>query len=359
MSAVISGLKRGLRTMLGNKINFGAPSDPGFAVAAFRHYVRIKESMQPKTNYDVVLSFLEDYVEAHNLTLLTYKTANGASMGIVKIEGCDPNLPALCLNSHMDVVPVTGQTWTYDPFSAHMDEEGNIFGRGTQDMKICAIHHVEAVARLLREGWTPKRNIVIAFAPDEEIGGHNGWETFMKAPEFKELNIGTFIDEGLADPTAQLGLFYGERSPYWIKFIAPGNPGHGSMFVEDTAMEKVQDLINEIQKMRAENKGKIETESAKLGDVTTVNINMMQGGSQPNVVPSELSVTVDFRVTPSIENEEFEELIASLAKKCGVKFEYIQKPILSRPSSQETAIYKAITTALESRYVPSRTYPTL
>ena len=77
---------------------------------------------------------------------------------------------------------------------------------------------------------------MIAFAPDEEIGGHNGWETFMKAPEFKELNIGTFIDglrnsnrmdgyvtctydiqEGLADPTAQLGLFYGERSPYWIK----------------------------------------------------------------------------------------------------------------------------------------------
>ena len=45
----------------------------------------------------------------------------------------------------MDVVPVFPEHWTYPPFSAHKDEDGNIYGRGTQDMKSVGIQHFEAV----------------------------------------------------------------------------------------------------------------------------------------------------------------------------------------------------------------------
>lgn len=31
---------------------------------------------------------------------------------------------------------------------------------------------------------------------DEEIGGHEGMETFVKHPEFQKLNIGFALDEG-------------------------------------------------------------------------------------------------------------------------------------------------------------------
>lgn len=32
--------------------------------------------------------------------------------------------------------------------------------------------------------------------PDEEIGGQQGMETFVKHPEFQKLNIGFALDEG-------------------------------------------------------------------------------------------------------------------------------------------------------------------
>lgn len=51
---------------------------------------------------------------------------------------------------------------------------------------------------------------------DEEIGGHLGMELFTKMQEFKDLNIGFALDEGLANPTDAFTVFYGERAP-WCK----------------------------------------------------------------------------------------------------------------------------------------------
>ena len=77
------------------------------------------------------------------------------------------------------------------------------------------------------------------------------------------MNVGVAIDEGLASPTggfvspkkkkktiekklkiyffdiAAYTVFYGERSPMWIRVKATGNVGHGSRFVENTAVIKV------------------------------------------------------------------------------------------------------------------------
>ena len=89
---------------------------------------------------------------------------------IITWEGKDPSLPSLMLNSHIDVVPVfpVGHTyictciirivgcvlssakcrvtvniyiyfiqecWKHDPFEAVKEDNGNIFARGSQDMK--------------------------------------------------------------------------------------------------------------------------------------------------------------------------------------------------------------------------------
>lgn len=43
--------------------------------------------------------------------------------------------------------------------------------------------------------------------------------------------------------------------------------------------------------------------SLKLGEVTTVNINVLDGGVQFNVVPSEMTVKVDMRITPTDSHE--------------------------------------------------------
>ena len=51
---------------------------------------------------------------------------------------------------------------------------------------------------------------------DEQVGGETGMGAFIKTEEFKKLNIGFCLDEGLASPTNAFTVFYGERSA-WCK----------------------------------------------------------------------------------------------------------------------------------------------
>ena len=54
--------------------------------------------------------------------------------------------------------------------------------------------------------------VVCAFFADEEIGGKLGMATFIKTERFKKMNIGFALDEGLANPTEAMSVYYGERS---------------------------------------------------------------------------------------------------------------------------------------------------
>lgn len=66
-----------------------------------------------------------------------------------------------------------------------------------------------------------------------------------------------------------------------------GTPGHGSRFLKDTAMERLVGVINRFLKFRAEQEGLLDSNpQLRLGDVTTVNLTMLEGGVQFNVVPA-------------------------------------------------------------------------
>lgn len=45
------------------------------------------------------------------------------------------------------------------------------------------------------------------------------------------------------------------------------------------------------------------------GDVTTVNITMCSGGVQGNVIPPELSFTLDIRLSVDVDLNEFEQQV--------------------------------------------------
>lgn len=55
--------------------------------------------------------------------------------------------------------------WTYPPFDAFKDENGNIYARGAQDMKCVGIQYVETIRRYLKEGLKFKRTIHMSFVP--------------------------------------------------------------------------------------------------------------------------------------------------------------------------------------------------
>ena len=143
---------------------------------------------------------------------------------------------------------------------------------------------------------------------------------YVVSKEFKDLNIGFALDEGLASEDNKIPLFYGERNVYWVKFKCTGNPGHGSRFIENTAAEKVQYLTNKLLGFREEQK-KIYNSSPDmtLGDVTTVNLTYMSGGVQMNVVPNEFTIGFDIRITPTTKLAKFEEMINKWIEEAGGK----------------------------------------
>lgn len=131
-------------------------------------------------------------------------------------KGTEPSLPSIVLNSHMDVVPVFEDKWTHPPFSADIDSEGRIFARGSQDMKCVGVQYLAAIRALKKEGVTLRRTIHVVFVPDEETGGVAGMKVFVHADEFKALNVGFSLDEGLASVNEVFPVYYAERSIWSI-----------------------------------------------------------------------------------------------------------------------------------------------
>lgn len=64
-----------------------------------------------------------------------------------------------------------------------------------------------------------------------------------------------------------------------------------------------------------------------IGDVTTVNVTTINGGIQQNVVPPEISMSVDARMSVNIDHEQFERDMNDWCKQAGdgIEIKFIQK----------------------------------
>ena len=287
-------------------------------VQKFIEYLKIC-TVHPHPDYKTCHIWLLDYLQDIGLEVVIDKEFVADNPIIIaKYPGMDNHAPAILLNSHTDVVPCEHDKWNYDPFGAHVTDDGKIYGRGTQDMKCVGIQHLEVLRRFKRANFLPKRNIFISFVPDEELGGHKGMAELCKSDEFKALNIGLALDEGLAREDDDMTIFYGERHVFWADVKFKGNPGHGSRFIANTAVEKLRYLMNKALDYRAEQE-KLMTKGTcmSLGEVTTVNVTMLSGGVQPNVVPSECKITLDCRVSHEYTFHEFKSKLESWIEESG------------------------------------------
>ncbi|CAB3362934.1 Hypothetical predicted protein [Cloeon dipterum] len=287
------------------------------AVTNFREYLRIP-SVHPNVNYDGCIEFLKKQAKSLDLPLKIYTVVDRKPIVVLTWQGLKPEEKAVLLNSHMDVVPVFPEKWSHKPFAAEKDDNGNIYARGSQDMKCVGIQYLEAIRRLKSNGIRLKRTLHISFVPDEEIGGVDGMEKFVHTKDFENLRIGFSLDEGMASPNDEFLLYNGERSIWHIFVTCPGTPGHGSLMLPDTAGEKVEIIMNKFMDLRRREKAKLESnKNLTVGDVTTVNLTQIKGGVQPNVVPPELTVGFDVRLATDVDHEKFEAMIKGWCKEAG------------------------------------------
>lgn len=304
------------------------------AVNNFREYLQIP-SVHPDVDYEPCVKFLEKQAKSLGLPHQIIKIKPNKPIVIITWVGKEPNAPSILLNSHMDVVPVFEEKWTHKPFSAYVDEKGNIFARGSQDMKSVGIQYLEAIRRLKLQGVSLRRTIHISFVPDEEIGGVEGMKAFVDTNDFKNLNVGFALDEGIASPNNEYPIFYAERVIWQMLFHIPGHPGHGSLLLENTAGEKASYILNKLYEFRRGEQQKLkENPNLTIGDVTTVNLTQIHGGVQTNVIPPEFILTVDCRLAITVDFKKFEETLNRWCKEAGqgVYIEFEQKQSLVTPT---------------------------
>lgn len=310
----------------------------------FKQFLRIKTISQEGhkgANWEAV-RFLQALLDQMGLHTKTVECIQGKPILIATLVGEEPSLPSILLNSHYDVVPAVAAMWKVDPWAAVEDEEGNIFGRGTQDMKCVCIQYIVALRQLIKEGKKFKRTIHLTFVPDEEIGGVQGMKEFVVTDDFKNLNVALALDEGLANPTDKFTVFYGERAVWWLKVKSTGPAGHGSRFIKNTAMEKLLRSVQQFLAFRAEQEARLEAhpgcqhaavKAEKLGDVVTLNLTMLQGGMTTdggntwalNVIPTEAEAGFDVRIPPTVPLDEFEARMKEWTKEEGVHYEFVVK----------------------------------
>ncbi|KAI8908730.1 hypothetical protein DFJ77DRAFT_473113 [Powellomyces hirtus] len=298
------------------------------AVTRFREFLRIK-TVQPNPDYEGSCVFLEKYAKELGLDYSVVECVPGKPACILTWVGKNPSIPAIMLNCHSDVVPVSAANWTHDPFAADKLENGDIIARGAQDMKCVGIQYLEAIRVMKHQGKQPLRTLHVTFVPDEEVGGQEGMKLFVKMDEFKKLNIGFALDEGLASPGDTYKLFYGERAPWWLTLTARGKAGHGSQFLEPCATIRLIKTLNKFIAFRESEArrlkyGKKENGTAfQLGDVTTTNVTILKAGVQHNVVPEVASAGVDIRVAPTVDLQAFKKQLEDWCAEDGVEIEYV------------------------------------
>ncbi|XP_057965958.1 uncharacterized protein LOC131156355 [Malania oleifera] len=284
-------------------------------ISRFQQYLRINTA-HPNPDYAAAAEFIISQGNSLSLDSQTIEFVKGKPLVLLKWTGKNPNLPSILLYSHTDVVPAEPRKWTHPPFDAVLDPRGDVYARGSQDMKCVGLQYLEAIRRLKASGFQPLRTVYLSFAPDEEIGGHDGAGKFVDSNEFKNLNVGVVLDEGLASSNENYRVFYAERSPWWLVIKAVGAPGHGSKLYDNSAMENLLKSIESVRRFRAAQFDLAKAGLKAEGEIISVNMVSLKAGTPSptgfvmNLQPSEAEAGFDIRVPPTANQESLERRIA-------------------------------------------------
>ncbi|KPI92795.1 PREDICTED: aminoacylase-1-like [Papilio xuthus] len=161
----------------------------------------------------------------------TYEAIEGYPVVILKWPGKNSSLPSMALLTHMDVVPADmREGWTYPPFSAHIDDNGDIYGRGTQEKSV-TMQQYEAIMRMRKQS-AALRDVYMILTPDKETGSRNGIALYLKSKSFKELNVGFFLTIGVPSMSEDIALLYRGKTRWSFEVKCTGPSGDSTLLID-------------------------------------------------------------------------------------------------------------------------------
>ena len=374
-------------------------------VELLRELLRI-DTTNPPGSEEPAVELLRSYLDAAGADTLIHRSDTGRASLVARVPG-PPDVPALILVSHTDVVGVEPGSWTHDPFGAELDQ-GFVWGRGALDMKGIVVMHAAALAAVASADEVPRREVILLSFADEEAGGHEGAESLLRdIPERAGFGDGRPVPEALGEGAFGLSgildrpvmpVVVAEKSVLWLDLVASGDPGHGALPPQRQAIANLARAVTKVSRfapprvhpvmkqqfeiLAANSSGaqaatfralasglgsqvgralkgplrKRSTIAALLSD--TVTPTQIEAGYKHNVVPGEAKASLDCRLLP---DTDIGKLVAKLARDCrklGVSVTEVARH--GGPVSPVTPLFDAISRAsgsMEERpvVVPSLT----
>lgn len=248
------------------------------------------------SNLDLI-AYVANLLEDAGATVEVQQNPDGTKANLFATMGSTEQGGGIVLSGHTDVVPVADQDWTRDPFKM-VEVDGNLFGRGTCDMK-GFIAATLAKADVLRDAAI-KRPIHFAFTYDEEVGCI-GAQSLIDLLAARQARPSIAL---IGEPT-MMQVIEGHKGccEYTVTFT--GAAGHGSAPDRGVnAVEYAVRYINRLMDLRQALIDRCPPESRFDPPHSTINVGSLHGGSAHNVIAARAVLEWEMRpVVP--EDHEF------------------------------------------------------
>ena len=340
------------------------------AVGLLQRLLRIN-TVNPPGNEEPAQELLAETLTAAGFECKFLAAEPGRPNLVARLRGENPG-KTLCLLGHVDTVPADPSEWSFDPWSGDV-VDGQIRGRGAQDMKDQVAAEVAAAAALGREGWRPSSgDLLVVATADEEMGAEAGAQWLCREhPEAVRcdyvLNEGggvAFEVEGRRFYT----LCVGEKGVFRFLVQTHGRAGHASVpALGDNALLKLAPLLERLrsqpsidpnpealefiygvsgEEVGADPDGLDEAIAhlrERAPEVVAYLLDPMlrvtlvptqaRASEKANVIPSAAETLVDCRVPPGMEEDEVREQADRILGGEGYSLEFIEHVVGNRSSS--------------------------
>lgn len=305
---------------------------------------------------------------------------------IVRYAGRQTGRAPVALLAHMDVVDAARDSWETDPYKP-VEKDGYLYGRGSSDNKYGVTVLVETFARLKRAGWTPNRDLFLAFSGDEESGMLTT-RKIIDHPMMRGVEYALNADAGggAASPDGKkisFSMQAAEKTSATFELTATNAGGHSSAPRADNAIYDLADALkavqaisfpvewNEITRDMAARTAREEggavgaallrlledpTDAAAIAEMrrqpnvanilwTTCVATMLKAGTAENALPPSASALVNCRILPGTPAAEVQAKIqAAVGDKISVKLvgEAVESPVSPIRKDIMAALQKAV-----------------
>lgn len=230
--------------------------------------------------------------------------------------------PVIGVSGHMDVVSPGDETeWTSDPFTL-TERDGNLYGRGSNDMKSGLINLALVLIELKESNELTNGTVRLMATTGEEVGGAGS----------KKLYEEGYMDDvdylWVAEPS-QDTIIYSHKGSLNLRVTSTGEAAHSSM--PDQGYNAINALMEYLLDMDKKLNHDERTNEVlnKLVSSTTI----FNGGNQVNSIPDKAVAEINVRTIPEFNNDEVITLFDTTADEYNKKGSKIEVEVtMSLPS---------------------------